>query len=44
MTEAIHRPALPNQLSSDARSLHHVAAVFEHDVGILFNDKERFDV
>ena len=44
MTEAIHRPALPNQLSSDARSPHHVAAVFEHDVGILFNDKERFDV
>ena len=44
MTEAIDRPALPNHLSVDAHSPHHVSAVFEHDVGILFNDKERFDV
>ena len=44
MTEAIDRPALPNHLSADARSPHHVSAVFEHDVGIFFNDKERFDV
>ncbi len=38
------RPALPDHLSIDPRSPHHVAAVFEHDVGIHFNGKERFDV
>ena len=38
------RPALPDRLSIDARSPHHVPAVFEHDIGIRFNDKERFDV
>ena len=44
MTDPIERPALPDRLSIDARSPHHVAAIFEHDIGILFNDKERFDV
>ncbi len=38
------RAALPDQLSTDVRSKHHVKAVFEHDIGIRFNDKERFDV
>jgi hypothetical protein len=38
------RPPLPDRLSIDARSPHHVPAVFEHDIGIRFNDKERFDV
>ncbi len=38
------RPALPDRLSTDARSPHHVAALFEQGVGIRFNDKERFDV
>jgi hypothetical protein len=38
------KPALPDRLSADPRSPHHVAAVFEHDIGIRFNDKERFDV
>lgn len=38
------RPPLPDQLSIDARSPHHVAAVFEHDIGIRFNGQERFDV
>ena len=38
------RPVLPDQLSTDVRSKHHVKAIFEHDIGILFNDKERFDV
>lgn len=37
-------PPLPDHLSVDPRSPHHVAAVFEHDVGIRFNDKDRFDV
>ena len=35
---------LPDRLSSDPRSPHYAAAVFERDVGIRFNDKERFDV
>lgn len=38
------RPALPDRLSVDPRSPHHVPAVFEHDVGIRFNGKERHDV
>lgn len=38
------RPALPDRLSVDPRSPHHVAAVFEHDIGIRFNGKERVDV
>ena len=37
-------PALPDHLSIDPRSPHHVPAVFEHEVGIHFNGKERFDV
>ena len=37
-------PILPDRLSVDPRSPHHVAAIFEHDVGIRFNGKERFDV
>jgi hypothetical protein len=38
------RPALPDHLSADARSPHHVAAVFEHEVGIRLNGRERTDV
>ena len=37
-------PPLPDRLSVDPRSPHHVAAVFERDVGIRFNGQERFDV
>ncbi|WP_138512413.1 DUF3297 family protein [Rhodoferax bucti] len=44
MTNTTERPALPDHLSIDPRSPHHVAAVFEHDIGIRFNDKERQDV
>ncbi len=44
MTNTTERPALPDHLSIDPRSPHHVAAVFEHDIGIRFNDKERMDV
>ena len=43
-TEAPQRPALPDHLSADARSPFHVAAVFDHPVGIRFNSKERLDV
>ena len=38
------RPELPDRLSIDARSPHHVRAVFEHDIGIRFNGKDRTDV
>jgi Protein of unknown function (DUF3297) len=36
--------AAPDRLSTDPRSPHYNAAVFERDVGIRFNGKERFDV
>ncbi|MDP2368404.1 DUF3297 family protein [Rhodoferax sp.] len=35
---------LPDRLSVDPRSAHHIAAVFEREVGIRLNDKERLDV
>lgn len=38
------KPELPDRLSVDPASPHHVAAVFEHEVGIRFNGKERSDV
>lgn len=38
------RPDLPDHLSVAPRSPHYLAAVFEHDVGIRFNGKERMDV
>src|SRR5215475_6151504 len=38
------RPPLPDHLSTDPRSPHYVEAVFEHPIGIRFNDKERHDV
>ena len=38
------KPQLPDRLSIDPKSPHHVAAVFQHPVGIKFNDKERQDV
>lgn len=44
MTDATQRPTLPDRLSSDPRSPHHVAAAFEHDIGIRLNDRERNDV
>jgi hypothetical protein len=46
MTEAQtpQRPALPDHLSVDPASPHHIAAVFEHQIGIRLNDKERNDV
>ena len=42
--ESTPRPPLPDRLSADTRSPHHVAAVFEHDIGIRLNNKERSDV
>lgn len=42
--EATDPVPIPDHLSVDPRSPHHVAAVFEREVGIRFNDRERFDV
>jgi hypothetical protein len=42
--EASPKPTIPDHLSIDPRNPHHVAAVFEHDIGIRFNDVERSDV
>ena len=44
MNDTTEYPPLPDRLSVDPRSPHHVAAVFEHDIGIRLNDKERKDV
>ncbi|WP_086958340.1 DUF3297 family protein, partial [Photobacterium damselae] len=38
------RPELPDHLSGNPRSPHHVAECFEYEIGIIFNGKERFDV
>jgi hypothetical protein len=44
MNDTTQLPPLPDRLSIDPRSKFHVAVVFEHDVGIKFNGKERMDV
>lgn len=38
------KPALPDQLSINPRSPHYVEEVFDHDIGIRHNGKERSDV
>ena len=35
---------MPDRLAVDPRSPHHVRAIFEHDIGIRFNGKDRSDV
>ena len=44
MSDTPNRPELPDRLSIDPRSPHYFEAVFNHDIGIRFNDKERHDV
>ena len=44
MNDTIPPPPLPDHLSVDASSPHHVAEVFQHQIGIRLNDKERRDV
>ena len=44
MNDTTQRPELPDHLSIDPKSPHYVEAVFEHNVGIRFNGKERHDV
>jgi hypothetical protein len=42
--ETTARPELPDRLSVNPRSKYYVAEIFEHDIGIKLNGKERFDV
>ena len=44
MNDTNEYPSLPDPLSADPRSPYYVAAVFEHDIGIRLNEKERKDV
>jgi hypothetical protein len=44
MSDSPERPPLPDRLSVDPASPYYVAAIFEHDVGIRLNGKERTDV
>ncbi len=44
MNDTSTLPPLPDRLSVDPSSPHHVAAVFQHDIGIMHNGKERSDV
>lgn len=44
MNDTKSLPELPDRLSINPRSPHHVAEIFEHNIGIRLNGKERFDV
>jgi hypothetical protein len=44
MNDTKSLPALPDRLSRNLHSPHHVAEVFDHDIGIRLNDKERTNV
>jgi hypothetical protein len=44
MTDTATLPPLPDRLSIDPSSPFHNRDVFQHDVGIRFNDKDRYDV
>ena len=44
MSDTPSRPELPDHLCIDARSPFYVAAIFEYDIGIRFNGKDRKDV
>ena len=44
MSDTFPRPDLPDHLSIDARSPFYVESIFEYDIGIRFNGKDRKDV
>lgn len=44
MNDTTSQPNLPDRLSGNPRSPHYVAEIFEHNVGIRLNGKERTDV
>lgn len=44
MTDTKSLPTLPDRLSGDPSSPYHNAEIFEHNIGIRLNGKERTDV
>jgi len=44
MNDTKSLPALPDRLSIDPSSPHHDEKIFEHNIGIRLNGKERIDV
>jgi len=44
MEDSTALPPLPDRLSTDPASPYHDAALLEHEIGIRFNERERFDV
>jgi Protein of unknown function (DUF3297) len=44
MNDSKSQPPFPDRLSSNPNSPHYVEEIFEHNVGILLNGKERFNV
>lgn len=40
----LDRLPLPDRLSTDVRSQYHIKVIFDHEIGIRFNDSERTDV
>ena len=44
MNDTKSLPNLPDHLSVNPSSPHYVAEIFEHDIGIRLNGKERTDV
>ena len=44
MNDTTTQPALPDHLSGNSRSPFYDEEVFKHEIGIIFNGKERFDV
>jgi hypothetical protein len=44
MSDTPEKPSLPDHLSVDPRSPHHVAELMQYNIGIHFNGKERHDV
>lgn len=44
MNDTKSQPTLPDRLSGNPRSPHYIKEIFEHNIGILLNGKERNDV
>ena len=44
MDDTESKPTLPDRLSTNPHSPHHVAEIFEHSIGIRLIGKERFDI
>lgn len=44
MTDTIERPALPDRLAVHPKSPFYNADIFQFEIGIRLNGKERFDV